>query len=119
MVNRPTSDMSLTANGLRDWLIQRFSSIVIAAYFVVLVGFFIAHPQMDFNALRNFFSALWVQILTLITLLSFFFHAWVGIWTVITDYIKPPLARLLIQVLVILLLFIYLLWGVIILWRLS
>lgn len=119
MVNRPTSDMSLTANGLRDWLIQRFSSVIIAAYFVVLIGFFIMHPQLDFIALRNFFSTLWVQLFTFITLLCFFLHAWVGIWTVITDYLKPSFIRLLTQAFVILVLFIYLIWGIIILWRLS
>jgi succinate dehydrogenase / fumarate reductase membrane anchor subunit len=104
--------------GLRDWLAQRFSSLIIGAYFVVLLGFFITHKPLDFNILRNFFSTLWVQIFTLVALLSFVLHAWVGIWTVITDYINFPVARLYIQGIVILALIIYFLWGVEILWRL-
>jgi len=118
MVNKLTSDMSLTGNGLRDWLIQRFSSLIIAAYFIVLVGFFCKYPNFDFVQLRDFFATSWVQIFTLLALLSVFCHAWVGVWTVITDYIKPVVLRFLIQALVILALFVYFFWGVEILWRL-
>lgn len=118
MVNKPTTDMSLTGNGLRDWLVQRFSSLIIAVYFLVLLGFFILHPQLDYATFQHFFSTAWMQIFTLITLLSIFLHAWVGIWTVITDYINPVAIRLIIQALVILTLLIYFFWGVEILWKL-
>lgn len=114
-----TTALSLTANGLRDWLIQRFSSLIIGCYFVVLLIFFFSHPHLDFDILRNFFAAIWVQVFTLIALLSLFVHAWVGIWTVITDYIKPFALQLIIQVLVIITLFIYLFWGASILWKLT
>lgn len=119
MVNKLTTDMSLTGNGLRDWLVQRFSSFVIAIYFLVLLGFFLFHPKLDYTKLRHFFSTTWMQVFTLIALLSLFLHAWVGIWTVITDYIKPIVMRLIIQVLVIVTLIIYFFWGVEILWKLA
>ena len=119
MVNKPTSDMSLTGNGLRDWLVQRFSSLIIAVYFLVLLGFFVLHPQLDHITLQHFFGTVWMQIFTLIALLSIFLHAWVGIWTVITDYINPVAIRLTIQALVILTLLIYFFWGVEILWKLA
>lgn len=119
MVKKVTADMSLTGNGLRDWLAQRFSSLVIAGYFFVLIGFFYLHPQLDFATLRTFFTSTWMQIFTLVTLLSLVLHAWVGIWTVITDYINPIALRLLAQVLIILALVIYFFWGIEILWRLA
>lgn len=119
MVNKPTSDMSLTGNGLRDWLTQRLSSLIIAVYFFVLLEFFILHPRLDYTMLQHFFSAAWMQVFTLIALLSLFLHAWVGIWTVITDYINPTAARLTMQALVILTLLIYFFWGVEILWKLA
>jgi len=119
MVNKPTTDMSLTGNGLRDWLVQRFSSLIIAIYFLVLLGFFILHPQLDYSTFQYFFANTWMQVFTLITLLSLFLHAWVGIWTVITDYINPIAIRLTIQALVILTLLIYFFWGVEILWKLA
>lgn len=119
MVKKIATDMSLTGNGLRDWLVQRFSSLIIAIYFLVLLGFFILHPQLNYSTFQHFFASTWIQVFTLITLLSLFLHAWVGIWTVITDYINPIAIRLTIQALVILTLLIYFFWGVEILWKLA
>jgi len=119
MVNKLTTDMSLTGNGLRDWLVQRFSSLIIGIYFLIVVGFFLLHPQLDYVTLRHFFSASWMQVFTLVALLSLFLHAWVGVWTVVTDYIKPIGVRLIIQALVILTLIIYFFWGIEILWKLA
>lgn len=118
MVNKLTTDMSLTANGLRDWLVQRFSAITTAIYFLVLVGFFLLHPVLTFVMWQEFFAQVWMQVFTLIVLLSVFVHAWVGIWTVVTDYVHPISVRFIVQALVILLLIIYFFWGVEILWRL-
>lgn len=114
-----TTALSLTSNGLRDWLIQRFSSLIIGCYFVVLLSFFFSHPHLDFDMLRNFFAIIWVQVFTLIALLSLFAHAWVGIWTVITDYIKSIALQLILQAVVIITLFVYLFWGASILWKLA
>ncbi|MBS0425648.1 MAG: succinate dehydrogenase, hydrophobic membrane anchor protein [Proteobacteria bacterium] len=119
MVKKLTTDMSLTGNGLRDWLVQRFFSLIIAIYFLVLLGFFILHPQLNYSTFQHFFASTWIQVFTLITLLSLFLHAWVGIWTVITDYVNPIAIRLTIQALVILTLLIYFFWGVEILWKLA
>jgi succinate dehydrogenase / fumarate reductase, membrane anchor subunit len=118
MVNKLTTDMSLTGNGLRDWLIQRFSSLIIGLYFIVLSIFFLSHGTIDYAILRNLFASTRMQIFTLITLISVFLHAWVGVWTVITDYVKPIALRLIIQVVVIVALAIYFFWGIAILWKL-
>lgn len=118
MVNKPTSDMSLTANGLRDWLIQRFSAIILAIYFLVIVIFLLTHSPINFITLKSLFTHLWMQVFSLIMLLCLIFHAWVGIWTVITDYIKPIVLRIFIQMIIILSLFIYFFWGIEVLWRL-
>jgi succinate dehydrogenase / fumarate reductase membrane anchor subunit len=118
MVNKSITDMSLTGNGLRDWLLQRFSALILGVYFLVLIDFFFTHPHLQFSTLRDYFSTMWMQVFTLIAFLSLFLHAWVGMWTVITDYIKPAVMRFIIQVLVILTLIIYFCWGVEILWRL-
>jgi succinate dehydrogenase / fumarate reductase membrane anchor subunit len=117
MVNKLMTDMSLTGNGLRDWLLQRFSAVILGAYFLVLFGFFFTHSHLTFGMLQTYFSTTWVQVFSLLALLSLFLHAWVGVWTVITDYIKPAALRFSIQALVILTLVIYLFWGVEILWR--
>lgn len=53
---------------------------------------------------------------TLLALLSLIAHAWIGIWTVTTDYIKPLWLRLSMHGLVILALLLYVVWGVHIIW---
>ena len=119
MVEKLIPSMSLTGNGLRDWLWQRISSVVLALYFVTVSLFFFIHPHLDFFILRHFFSTTIMQIFTLLALLSLFLHAWVGIWTVITDYINQPVIRFFIQVIVILSLAIYFFWGVVIILKLA
>ena len=117
MVNKLTTDMSLTANGLRDWLVQRFSAVILGAYCLLLLGFFYCHPHLDFMALQAFFALTSVRVFTLIALFSLFLHGWVGVWTVITDYVKSFAWRFTLEALVILTLLVYFVWGIEILWR--
>lgn len=119
MVKKFVTDMSLTGNGFRDWLIQRFTSIIIAAYFFFIIGYFSLNTTIYYASLRGLYSQSWMQIFTVITLLCLFLHTWIGIWTVITDYIKPPMLRLAAQGLVALMLLIYFIWGIDIFWRLA
>jgi len=51
-------------------------------------------------------------------LLSIAGHAWVGLWTVTTDYMKSAGQRLLAQAVVILGVFVYVVWGIQIIWGL-
>ncbi|MGD9592998.1 MAG: succinate dehydrogenase, hydrophobic membrane anchor protein [Candidatus Berkiella sp.] len=44
------------------------------------------------------------------------FHAWIGLWTVLTDYVKPLLIRYVFQAIILLALFVYVVWGIFILW---
>ncbi len=75
--------------GMTGFLVQHLSSLVLAAYILCLSGYFIAVPVIDGEALRSFFGHLSMKIFSLVALLSFVAHAWVGLWTVGTDYIRP------------------------------
>ena len=59
-----------------------------------------------------------IRIFTLLAVLSLAAHAWIGLWTVGTDYIKATAVRIAYQSLVILILLALLLWTVQIIWRL-
>jgi len=61
---------------------------------------------------------LWMRIFSLLALISLGLHAWVGLWTITTDYIKPAALRFIIQAVCGLIMFVYLVWGVEILWGL-
>lgn len=108
---------SLTNHGLRDWLIQRVTAIVMALYSLMLFAYFLKHPTLNYAQWQQFFSCEVVRIASFLCLLSLALHAWIGMWTISTDYLKPLWVRLSFQVTVFLALIAYLAWGIAILWR--
>jgi succinate dehydrogenase / fumarate reductase, membrane anchor subunit len=113
MVNSATG---FSSNGVRDWLVQRVSAVLLGLYTLLLFVLFLTHPSIDYATWQGLFTQSWMKVATLLALLSLFAHAWIGIWTVLTDYIKPTGLRLPLEILVIIALLIYLLWGIDILW---
>ncbi|MBA3536794.1 MAG: succinate dehydrogenase, hydrophobic membrane anchor protein [Tatlockia sp.] len=111
-----TDVTSLTGNGLKDWLIQRVSALYFAVYSVFILAYLLMHPQLNYEHWHALFQCHWFQIATLIALLALSLHAWVGIWTVTTDYIKCTALRLSIQMLVVLWLLVQFLWVLMIVW---
>jgi succinate dehydrogenase / fumarate reductase, membrane anchor subunit len=107
---------SLTGNGLKDWLIQRVTAVYFAAYTFFILGFLFLHPGLTYEQWHVLFSYPLVQIASAIALLAMTLHAWVGIWTVTTDYMKCTVIRLSVQMMVFLWLLSQLVWGFMILW---
>lgn len=116
MVKKLTNVTSLTGNGLRDWLIQRATSLVMLLYIVFLIAFFITHKVVDYAVWHGLFSHLGMRLFSSLFLLSLIWHAWVGMWTIITDYIKPFVLRLVVQLLIIIGLLLCFIWGLAIFW---
>jgi succinate dehydrogenase / fumarate reductase membrane anchor subunit len=104
-------------NGLSDWLVQRVSAVVIALYVIYLFGFFLCHPHVDYATWRALFAHPVMKISTMLVLLCVCAHAWIGLWTVFTDYVKCACLRVVLEVLLILLLLTYVIWGISLLWR--
>lgn len=102
--------------GLRDWLAQRVTAILIAAYTFFIIGYLVFSQTVDFTKIHTLFSSLWVKVATVLVVLSILWHAWIGLWTVMTDYVKPKLIRLTLETLVLLVLFAYLIWVIEIFW---
>jgi succinate dehydrogenase / fumarate reductase membrane anchor subunit len=104
--------------GLRGWLVQRVSAVVMAVYLLFLAGYLLSQPVVDYNLWSWLFSHDVVRSFSLLFLLAVFAHAWVGVRDIVMDYVKPAGARLVIHVLVILALLLYVIWSVQILWGL-
>ncbi len=111
-----TNVTSLTGNGLKDWLIQRLTAVYFAVYCLFLFVWFCLHPQLQFAQWQALFSCVWVKAATVIALLSFSLHAWIGIWTVTTDYVKCTIIRITLQSLIALWLLGQFVWGLTIIW---
>ena len=111
-----TNITSLTGNGLKDWLIQRFTALYFAVYSLFLFGFLLAHPQLQYSVWSDLFHCLVFQVASVIALLMLSLHAWIGIWTVTTDYMKSTALRVTVQLLVFLVLLAQFIFGLMIVW---
>jgi len=110
------SVLSVAHEGLRDWMIQRVSAIFMAVYFVSLMIYIVATPELSFQDWHGLFAETWMKVATLMFVLLLVMHAWVGIWTVFTDYVKHYMVRAVLNVAAILMLTACLLWALMILW---
>ena len=108
---------NLTRKGLSDWLWQRVSAILILAYVFFLTFYFIAHPNLQYYQWCRLFDSQFFKVATLVVGIAFFAHAWIGLWTVFTDYVKPVWLRLILQVLLVVSLSAYVIWLILVLWR--
>ena len=118
MVKHVNSITALGRSGISDWLIQRVSAIIMAFYLIFLTGYFLSHASIDYATWAGLFSHPSMRIFSLLCLLSLLGHAWIGIWTILTDYIKCPIARGTLQILIILAFIACLAWGIQTLWSL-
>ena len=108
-------------NGLSDYLMQRISSVILLAYFAAVAVILL--QGTTFEAWTALFAQTWMRIFSLAALLSVVFHAWIGMWGVLSDYVterlmgpKGNVLRFLLQLLIGALLFIYLIWCIQIIW---
>lgn len=118
-----TNVMSFGRSGLYDWLVQRVSAVVILLYVLCHAAIFINTPDMDYIQWRALFADPVMKIFSLITLVALCAHAWIGMWTVATDYLttrmmgeKATFVRFLFLLICIGTLAVYFIWGVMILW---
>jgi len=102
--------------GLRGWLVQRVSAVVMAAYALFIAGWVLLNSPVGYDEWTALFSSNVVRSFSLLALLAVFSHVWVGVRDIVMDYVKSPGVRLVIHVLVILALLLYAIWSVQILW---
>jgi len=107
---------SLGRSGLQDWLIQRATALILAAYTAFLLGYLIMHPSLQYETWRALFFFQPMRYVSLLAVLSLMAHAWIGIWTVSTDYVKPVTIRFFLQAMILIALLGLLLWGIQIIW---
>ncbi len=107
---------SLTRNGLRDWIIQRVSSVIIAVYLIFILSYCFMHPDFEYADWATLFSMTAMRVFSLVALICIILHAWIGMWTIGTDYIKSMPARLLYEVIVAIVLLGCFIWGIQIFW---
>lgn len=110
------SSTSLGRSGMHDWLLQRVSALILGIYSVFIIGFFLQNPSVDYPTWKALFANTTFKIFTILALLSIVLHAWIGLWTVSTDYIKHTATRLSVQLVVIFTCLSLFVWGIMAIW---
>jgi succinate dehydrogenase / fumarate reductase, membrane anchor subunit len=104
--------------GLKDWLVQRVTALVMAVYVIGFVGMLLVCPPRTYDGWRALFAGQFMRVATLVFFASLFWHAWIGVRDILMDYVKPTGVRLGLQIVVLLVLAGYAVWAVLILWSL-
>src|SRR5512132_3418728 len=108
------TDRSVTGAhyGLRDWLAQRITAVVMAAYSGIVVIVLMLNQNITFSVWRDLFAQGWMRVATLLFAASLAWHAWVGVRDILMDYIKPAGLRLALEVMTLLTIAAYFGWTI-------
>ncbi|GAA5444288.1 succinate dehydrogenase hydrophobic membrane anchor subunit [Microbulbifer sp. NBRC 101763] len=114
---------SFGRSGTFDWLYQRVTAVILLAYVLFIVGFIFFTKDFGYQAWSELFAQRWMRVFSLVALLSTIIHAWIGLWSVVTDYItnrmmggKATVLRLFVEVVLAAVAVLYTVWGIEILW---
>lgn len=120
-----TNVTSLTRSGLSDFVVQRLTAVVLTLYTLCVLGFFLANPDVDHASLKAYFASTPMMLFSTLMVLCTAAHAWIGMWTVGTDYIRDhyfgrhhTFFRLVYQGGCGFILFVYVVWALQMFWSL-
>jgi succinate dehydrogenase / fumarate reductase membrane anchor subunit len=111
-----TNVTSLTGNGLKDWWIQRATAAFFLGYSVFLFAYLLTHCHLEYAQWQGLFHHTGFKIATVLALFSLTIHTWIGVWTVMTDYLKCTALRFSLQLAVMTLLSGQMIYGLMIVW---
>jgi len=102
--------------GLRDWMVQRVTALVILVFVLWVVGALLAAGRLDYDAWAGVFAPAPMKAITLLAVAAVAAHAWIGVRDIWMDYVKPVGLRLALHVGTVLWLAYCLVWATQILW---
>lgn len=121
-----TNVSSFGRSGLADFVLQRVSAVVLGLYALCIVGFFATAPDIDHAALVGFLDSLTMKAFTTLAVVALAMHAWIGMWTVGTDYIRRhyfgrghTAYLALYQLVCVGAIFVYVLWPLSVVWAMG
>ncbi len=104
--------------GLRDWLAQRMTAVVMVLYTIILLIAFLSGKNFSYEGWAGLFAQQWFKIATFVAFLALFYHVWVGVRDILMDYCTKSVGlRLALQVATILWLVGCAGWAAQIIWR--
>ncbi len=92
--------MTRAAQGLRAWLLQRFTAIYLALFFLFAVFRFVTAPPAGYAQWQAWLAQPLAGVASGLFTLALLLHAWVGIRDVLIDYVHAVWLRLSLMALV-------------------
>ena len=121
-----TNVASFGRSGLSDFLLQRITAVILAVFALCVAGWFVVNPGAGHAELVRYFGTPAMLVFATLAVASLIAHAWIGMWTIGTDYLRPhyfgrlaTVLRFAYQVGVALVLFAYAAWAISVIWRLA
>ena len=102
--------------GLREWLAQRVTALILLAFLLVVIVALLLAGRHDYAGWASIFAPLPMKLITLLAFAALCYHAWIGVRDVWMDYIHHTGLRLALLTATILWLLYCLAWSVQILW---
>ena len=78
--------------GLMMWFLQRLTALCVGLYATFVYMHFSAQP-LSYISFRSLFESTPLAVLFAVTVLAISVHAWIGVWTIATDYLKCHCVR--------------------------
>lgn len=107
---------AIKRNGIQDFVSLRATGVILTAYALCIMGFFVTADQVTYHIWKEVFSGMGMKIFTMLALCCVSIHARIGMWQVATDYIKNAKARAVLAFFVSVLSFVYVAAGLFVLW---
>jgi succinate dehydrogenase / fumarate reductase membrane anchor subunit len=102
--------------GVRDWLAQRVTAVLMVLYTAILLIAFLTGQNFSYEGWAGLFAQQWFKLISAVTLLGLFYHAWVGMRDVWMDYVRAVGLRLVLQIATIAWLLGCAVWSIQIIW---
>lgn len=115
MVKRVKHVTSVGRNGIHDFILIRATALILTVYTLYLFNFFV-FSDINYFSWVAFFKLTSTKVFTMLALISVLIHGWIGMWQVLTDYVKCAKLRAGLQLVVVVALLSYLFSGLFILW---
>ena len=111
-----STEASLKRDGIQDYVSIRATALIMTAFTFYMLWYFISTPVVTFESWHGLFSNLWMKVFTFATLVSIMVHVRIGLWQVLTDYVKAAALRASIQFILNLIAIVYVAVGLFVLW---
>lgn len=111
-----TNQASMKRDGVQDYVSLRATAAIIFAYSIFMAWYFITSGNLSYVEWRGLFSGLAMKVFTLAALISVMIHVRIGLWQVLSDYVKPSSLRAGLQYILNIIAFGYVAVGLFVLW---